>query len=180
MRGWLLYPILCLGLTIDALASATVTDRLRDTMNEMAISGGEVRALVVLKEQADVQSLNANLYASRASLEERAFTVITALQTTASQTQPGLLTFVQSRMGNTISSYEPFWVINMIRITGTPSVLSEIALWADVSLMDLDAKLERDKPVGSNPAPLTIPNGTEPGLRAINAPQLWAPHESRQ
>jgi subtilisin family serine protease len=174
MRSQLLFVLLVLGLSTDAFSRATITQRLEEAINEMSASGGEIRALVVLKEQADIQSLNLSLYTERASIQERAFTIITALQSTAERTQTGLLAFIESRSGSSISSHEPFWIINMIRVTGTAEVILEIAERAEVDMMDLDAKLERDKPVGSGPAPLTIPNGTEPGLRAINAPELWA------
>ena len=73
--------------TLNAFSSGFITPRLEKALKEAAAAHEPVKVLVVLKDQVDIQTLNQDLYDQRASVEERAYTVITSLQSVASQTK---------------------------------------------------------------------------------------------
>jgi len=159
---------LCLSV---AHSTASISPRLQQSIESATLTGESVRALVVLKAKVDLVSLNRDLYGARVSPQERAFTVITALQAVADRSQPALIDYLRTQ--TSVISIEPYWVINMIMVEADPAALLQIATRSDVDLMELDSQLDWDRPVEVTPAPLSIPNGSEPGIRAINAHRLW-------
>ena len=79
---------LLLALMVAPLAwSGQISPYLEDRLNGMTASD-DVGILVMMQEQADIKTLNAELKTSRATLAERNHAVIEALQETASRTQP--------------------------------------------------------------------------------------------
>jgi len=167
-----LYVILILGMTVMA-AQDKMSTRLQDAVNVALENNAPVRALVMLKDRVDIIALDQDLYARKASPQERAFTVISALQERADQTQPAVVQALEGKSATEIVKVERFWVANMLLLEAVPSVLVEVAQRTDVAYMDLDANLQWDKPVDRRPAPLESPSGIEPGIAAINAPAMW-------
>lgn len=132
-----------------------------------------VRGFVVLNDQVDILQLDRQLYAENASLQQRAYRVITTLQEKAQNTQENLKIFFETRLQERkIFSYESFWVTNMFVIVAQPSVFEELMNSTEVSVMDLDVELQLDRPIYSE----YNGNGTEsvePGIKIINADKLW-------
>ncbi|MDH3252034.1 MAG: S8 family serine peptidase, partial [Ignavibacteria bacterium] len=108
------------------------------------------------------------------AVQQRATRVINALQEKAVATQADLLSFLSSRSPDELSQFTPYWVANIVLVEGTPSLLKQISHRRDVSFMDFDYVPEPDDAVDEGPAAVSVPNGSEPGLRAINAHKLWA------
>ncbi len=153
-----------------------LSGRLERALNQTE-SNEYVRSLVILNDQVDVANMDARFYAEKATLERRTYEVITALQKKADQTQPELLSYL-SRMEATeaVFTYRKFWIVNAIMVEAKPEVILNLATRRDVHMIDLDARLERDKPVSikrDDPAQEAI-NSVEPGLKIINADKLWA------
>ena len=144
-------------------------------LNAMRNSNPEdyIRVLVYLQDQVDILSLDAKLYRENASLERRAYEVITALQNKANSTQPDMIAYFENNLENrSIFKYESFWVANMFMVECKSSIIKNLMNRSDVGLMDLDAFLELDRPVDIRPAETLV--GSEPGLKIINANKLWA------
>ena len=167
-----LYMVLLMA-AVPLFAQEKVSTRLQDAMNNALDNNASVRALVMLRDRVDIEALDQELYARKATLQDRAFTVITTLQAKADETQPGLLNWLKSKSAVEVIQVERFWVANMLMVEAIPAVLVELSKNMDVAYMDLDAVLQLDEPVERVSAPQDNPNGIEPGLAAINAPAMW-------
>src|SRR5262245_50782119 len=111
MQSWLLTFTLLLYRTASALASVAISHRLHDAMVGAVPSGAKVTALVVLRDQADIAGLNSDLSRRRVVPEERAYTIITALQDIAFTTQSSLLSYLNSRPSQDLRRYQSFWIL---------------------------------------------------------------------
>ncbi|TAE54259.1 MAG: T9SS C-terminal target domain-containing protein [Bacteroidetes bacterium] len=134
-----------------------------------------VEVEILLAEQADLESMELDFRKRKASLEERAYSVITALQQTAAATQGPLNTFLQSHPGVMSGSVESYWIANVIRA----HIRLDAALALDARndvwmvLPVVQEELSDFVRVDASPEELTSVNGREPGHTAINAPAMW-------
>lgn len=153
-------------------ADAYVTSRLQTKMSSLN-SLEYTRTLVILKDHIDIEALDADLYARNVSVEQRAYIVITTLRNKALQTQGPLLNYVEGeRNFGKVKQYIPFWICNMVFVEATPDVLFAISKRNDVDFMDLDARLEMEKPV-NDPVVVEGTESVETGLKVIKADSLW-------
>lgn len=133
-----------------------------------------IRVLVLLKDRVDIKALDEQLYRENASMERRAYEVITALQQKALETQGSLLSYLEDESRDSkVFQYESFWISNLVMVEAKPSVINFLMSRNDLAEMDIDAKLELDPYIVES---LDAPRGTEavePGLRIINAHKLW-------
>lgn len=172
MKKTFLLTLAIFVLSVELFSQVLVSTRL-----ETALANSEtndyVRGLILLRDQVDILSLDDRLYAEKASLELRAFTVIKALQEKASNTQGNLINFLETMTENrNVFQYQTFWIANMIMIEAKPSVFYELMNSMEIAEMDLDALLELDKPVDAKIMDEGIET-VEPGLKIINAHKLW-------
>jgi hypothetical protein len=133
-----------------------------------------VRTLILLRDRVDIETLDAQLYSSRTTAQQRAPIVITALQEKARQTQGPLLSFLreQEQMGK-VKQLMNFWITNLIFAEVTPDVIQKLAMRTDIELMDLDALLTNDQPTDFTIASDQLSMAAETGLKAIKADELW-------
>ncbi len=169
------FLFLSLLLLSNSFAQVEVSSRLMNAL-QSAKENDYIRGLVYLRDQVDLLAIDQRLYHKKASLEERAYTVITALQKKAAETQGNLINYLANREANgDVFQYQSFWVANMLMIEAKPSVYQELMMRMDIAEMDLDAFLELERPVEVGES--DEGNGSETveiGLRVIKAPQLWA------
>jgi subtilisin family serine protease len=171
-RLLLLTLIVSLSIT-NVFAQTKISSRLMNAMNQALEDNAPVRALVLINDQVDIQSLDQELYARKADPQDRAYTVITTLKAKADETQPAVISSLNDRSSSEVLTIERFWVANMLLVEAIPSVLVELSQRSDVAYLDLDVQLDWDRPVAKSAAPIESPNGIEPGLAAINAPAMW-------
>jgi subtilisin family serine protease len=157
----------------QAPAAGKITGRLTEVISRGQIEGDAIRAVIVLEDRLDLVALDRRLHDSSASLEERAYTVITELQGHARRSQAPLLKDLQSRLRKDVLSYKNFWIANIITLEAQPEILLELGNRSDISYIELDIGPTMIVPVMKGPAPLTIPGNVEPGLRIINAHRMW-------
>ncbi len=164
---------LTLLVTSAPLAQVEVSTRLQHVI-ELSKPDDYIRALVLLRDQVDIQSLDQRLYEENAAIQRRAYEVITALQEKANNTQGNMKRYLDelSEIGE-VFSYQAFWISNMFMVEAKPHVLNSLSMRMDIAEMDLDALLELDKPVLVEDAPEST-ESVEPGIRIINAHLLWA------
>ncbi|GJQ64546.1 MAG: hypothetical protein SCALA702_35990 [Melioribacteraceae bacterium] len=150
-----------------------VTLRLQEKLDETT-RDQYVRTLVVFQDQVDVAAMDEQFYAENASIERRTYEVITTLQAKATQSQRELINYLAVKeSSDDVFRYDPFWIVNMVMVEAKPEVIYEIAERADVNFVDLDARLDFDRPVGDPvPANENI-ESVEPGVKIINAHKLW-------
>src|SRR5690554_1505790 len=170
-KNFLLFSILMFLSTVS-LAQVEVSTRLMDAVSK-ANPDDFIRVMVYLSDQVDIIALDEKLYAENASLERRAYEVITALKEKAESTQNNLKNYFQTKLEEgKIFDYQSFWIANMFLVHATPEVIYELTSRDDISQMDLDARLELDRPVVEAVNTDNI-ESVEPGLRIINAHLLW-------
>jgi len=174
VRRLLLLLALVPGLFTTIFAQPEISTRLHREMQNRG-TDEYIKAIIFLKDQVDIEALDAKLYASKATPQERAFIVITTLQEKANSTQKNLLAyFEQKKSERAVFSFQNFWVINAIAIQAKKSVFEELIKSSDISAMDLDVETYLDAPKALRSG--DEPEGkesVEPGLRIINAHLLW-------
>ncbi len=150
-----------------------LTSRLIDEINSLE-DRDYVRTLVLLDDQVDIAAMDAQFYAENASIERRTLEVITALKEKAAVTQGGITDFLRDKEAtDEVFRYHSYWAVNMIMVEAMPSVINELGARADIRMIDFDAPLSLDEPVDEQPAPSRNINGSEDGIKIINAHKLW-------
>ncbi|MCA2004831.1 MAG: S8 family serine peptidase [Ignavibacterium sp.] len=174
MKKNALFLFVFLAFMATSIAQVEVSSRLQEAIQK-AGPDDYVRALVLLRDQVDLLALDQRLYHDKATLERRAYEVITALQRKAQETQPNLLNYLQAKESlGEVFQYQSFWIANMVMVEAKPSVLLELTGRMDISQMDLDAILQLDKPEVVSEGDVEGHESVEIGLRVIKADQLWA------
>ncbi|MFH1198093.1 MAG: S8 family serine peptidase [bacterium] len=177
MKNIKLLLILILLLTSNNLFSQwqKLTQRLQDKLS-ITEQTQFIKALVVLDDQVDIESMDSRFYSEKASIERRTYEVITALKEKAERTQQSLRSFLFQKTTEELIDYNPLWIVNAIVIEATPGVIYQLVSFGEVGFIDFDAVLEYDRPIFSDTDPTA--NRTlaqvEPGLKIINADKLWA------
>ena len=137
----------------------------------------EVKVLVVLRDQADIDTMTRELHDSRASRQHRHQAVLRALQEAAHRSQEGLTDHLSARQRDGgIRGYTSHWLVNAVVVVGTVDAIRELAQLDDVEVIEPDLKVELIEPIRSERA--TPPGGrrgigTCPGVEAIKAPYVW-------
>jgi len=172
MRKYLLLILLTLLVTIQVFPNSKITPRLQTKLNQ--VSNIEfVRVLCLLKDRVDINELDKFLYDIKATPEERAYHVITALQEKASSTQVDLINTLNQKLNSgEVKSFQSFWITNLIMVEGTKQTILELSNNPQIEIIDLDALLQLDPYVFEGNSPSKI-ESAETGLKVINADKLW-------
>jgi len=132
-----------------------------------------VYGFIYLKDQVDINSLDARLYKEKATLQQRAYEVITTLQQKANETQqPFIEQFESKTESGEIFSYQRFWIANMFSVIAKPSFFYEMMTRQEIAQMDLDAELLLDAPEKGTVTEMGT-ESVEAGVKIINAHKLW-------
>ena len=137
----------------------------------------EVKVLVVLRDQADIDSMNRQLHDSRATRQERHQAVLGALQDAAHRSQDALIDHLGARQSDGgIRGYTAHWLINSVVVVGTVDAIRELALRDDVEVIEPDLRVELIEPIRDEKA--TPPGGHRgigitPGVVAVGARRVW-------
>ncbi len=136
------------------------------------------KVLVVMKDQADINSLNWELHDSKADVDVRHRIVLNTLQSSAQKSQGDLLASLEAdKAGGRILGYTPHWIVNSVVVVGTVEAIRELAMRDDVERVEADLVVELIEPIQSEKevhfAAGTRGIGMTPGLQAINAPRVW-------
>ncbi len=127
-------------------------------------NGNTTEALVVLSEQADLRPAY-----SLPTKEEKGEFVVNTLRAVANRTQGPILRMLDS-LG---VSYQPFYIVNMIELTGGRALMEQLAARSDVAHIDANPHVRTALPhfiklEGKNYVP-TI----EWNILAVKAPDVW-------
>src|SRR3981081_2205511 len=101
-------------------------------------NGGTTEALVVLAQQADLSPAAA----LPTKLAKGSF-VFNSLREVANRTQAPIVTLLRQRG----ISYQSFWIVNMIHVSGNRALLEELAARADVKQIDANPYVRSGLPV---------------------------------
>jgi bacillopeptidase F len=151
--------------------AGTIEPNFKEHLKHLA-SNQVAQALVMMSDRVDVKAIERS-FGNNPTLRERHRAVVSALIEKAKSTQEGLILFLESqRRLDSVSSYRPYWITNMIAVTATREVIEEIAARADVEKVYEDFEVIPYEPVTmdrSGPGSM----GTEPNLAQIHADSLW-------
>ncbi len=129
-------------------------------------NGGSTEALVVLTEQADLSAA-----ATMKTKLEKGYFVVNSLRAVASRTQGPILALLQQRG----ISYQSFFIVNMIKVTGDRNLMEELAARADVARIDANPTIHNAVPTASQGMDTTLqPTGVEWNVQRVKAPDVWA------
>ncbi len=159
-------------ISISAMAQVEYSSRLADKLEQMS-NIEYVRVLCLLRDRVDIEALDKQLYAENASLERRAFEVITRLQEKANSTQTNLKNYLASKvLTDDVKTFESLWVTNLIVVEATKSIILELLRNSEIESMDIDARLQLDPYVNEGDSPPKAA-GTETGLKVVGADKVW-------
>ena len=134
-----------------------------------------VSVLVYLKDHVNLEIINNQMDRQRASLRDRHETVVVALQTTASESQPQLVEYLTKLQNQElVKEFQCFWVGNIIRVETYQGVADQIAKRDDVYKVYPNYQIELIAPVEENvESEPSFRNEIEPGIEAIRADEVW-------
>jgi subtilisin family serine protease len=134
-----------------------------------------VSAIVYLTDQADIQSLNVELKKEKTTRQIRHQRVVSALMSSASQSQGEIKSYLNSKKSEgSVKGYTSYWIMNLMVIEAKRSEIERIAARSDVERVEENFKVSLIEPVGKRDSSESSKGiGVTPGLRAINAPQVW-------
>jgi subtilisin family serine protease len=146
---------------------------------EIKIAGADPQqlfpTLIFMRNQVDVTAMKDHHDLIQATRAQRHYDVVSALQRTASETQPDILNYLgQVKSSGKVGSYRGFWIANMIYAELTPSEIRTIAARDEVGVVYSDFKGEVIKPILDYGQPPPVIARIEPGVKAVRADSMWA------
>lgn len=172
--NWLLLLLLVAvapSLTAQDMNESRLTPTLLEAIKEQPAQTHNV--YVSLADHVDVRQLEIELDQRSASLQERAYEVITRLQDKAAATQPALIDLLRRTEGVEKESITPFWIANVVFFEASPAAIAAISHEEAVEIIDLDWPIEFYQGQDKVTSTLKLSN-VENGLEAIGAPEMWA------
>jgi len=143
--------------------------------------GEQASVLLILSDQAAIPALNHALRLQRAPRQDRHRQVVEALRDAAASSQAPLLAELETmRAGGEVSDVRPYWIANLVRVTGTRGAIERLAARADVAAAEPVPRPVLIEPVRTGPdlAPQKAGrkdrSGVPAGLRAIQADRVWS------
>ncbi len=129
-------------------------------------------AIIMLRNQVDVEELNASMLRANYSRDERLPVLFSRLQETAKRDQAGLIQFLSTSDMVKEESIKSLWIANMILLDAKKELLEALSLRPEVDGIFKNIPM---RPLGDTHSPIRppVPNGREPGLDVIKAPALW-------
>jgi serine protease AprX len=152
------------ALLLSRPVSSSQTEKISARVLQETANGGSTEALVVLAEQADLSPASA----LQTKLEKGRY-VVSALRTLADRTQGPILNFLRRRG----VSYQSFYIVNMIKVTGNRALMEELAERAEVAQIDANPRVRTALP---QPTGFDIGHDTatiEWNVQRVKAPQVW-------
>lgn len=129
---------------------------------------------LLLKDRLDVRALEDRWRAEGTPVEERARELVPRLQEKAREVQPELLRRLQGLKGVDLSSLTPLWITNLIFLDAAPGAIAKLQDWPEVAQLGYNAPVQLVESICGEAAAPPAPDGVEPGLIAIGAPEMWA------
>ena len=144
-------------------------------MEAMAASPNAHHSInIVLADRVDFEALDADLGTQGVNAGQRSAAVIHALKEKAAQTQGRVLNILQNSNGVIPGSIKSSWIANAFFAEANNQLIAELSHHPEIEWIGLNGIIQYEQVEEVLPPPFLVPDGTEPGLRAIKAPALWA------
>jgi hypothetical protein len=174
---WSLRAVVLLPILILAAGAATYSTpapaagpniKVAQKVTNQVNANGQATFWVILKEKADLSKVS-----KIGNWNERGRLVVEALQQTAEESQAGLRGFLK-KAG---AQYEPFWIMNTIKVTAGQGVLNNLANDPAVEQILPDRTYEVPKPIAGSDEPKV--DTVEWNINDIGAPNVWSSYTDR-
>ncbi len=168
-----LFVMLSAGLAQAGFITPGLESQLSNLQNDDVI-----KVLVVMNQQADIQSLSWDLHDSKATNALRHKTVLDVLQNQAKDSQVSLLADLESsKSSGAILGFTSHWIVNSVVVTGTVDAIRGLSRRPDVERIEADLVVELIEPIKSEKA-VDNPKDTRgigitPGVVAVGARRVW-------
>lgn len=129
---------------------------------------------IVLADQVDLTSIDLVLREKRATANERSATVIRALREKATATQGHLLDVLKNSTDVKTETIGKAWIANALFAEAKKEMIAELSQDERIQWVGLNGIIQQEEAEVAAPPPFLQPNGIEPGLAAIGAPEMWA------
>ncbi|MEO1626963.1 MAG: S8 family serine peptidase [Bacteroidota bacterium] len=129
---------------------------------------------IEMDQQLSLEDFRQRFATARIPAKERAKEVVNLLKQQQEASQPQVRAFIDSRPEEFIEeSLNAFWVSNTICLEARPELIAALSLRDDIVHIGYQGIFEAEEyeVVEWNAPP--APNGTELGLRVVNAPAMW-------
>ncbi|MBN2890652.1 MAG: S8 family serine peptidase [Bacteroidales bacterium] len=138
-----------------------------------------ILVLIVLNEQLDYQKIKNSFNEQKLKSDERAKLTIEYLLNQQNTSQKYFIDEMENYQKNNPNSFKiihKYWIVNMILVEATTEAIDYFSTKSEVRYMDYaDNKITLIEPVDEQEINTSNPkNNTEIGLKAINAPAMWA------
>ena len=170
--------LLIIGFTLLQLSSFSQSAVIENSLNQKlnALNPSEfIKVNIVFTDQVHHGLLNLKFKTNNTPIGERAKIVIRKSMQLADASQDPIVKLLNSKP-NKVESYERYWLINMMSISATKSIIEELSYIAEIDYIE-EYDHFKIKPAefqeGISSSSKAV-GGIEPGLAAINAPALWA------
>ncbi len=159
---------------LSAAAPAAFAGRLHPGVQaELAKLGmtDQATVLFIMKSQANIPALNNALKIEHATRKDRHFRVVTTLQDVARESQAPFLAELRARTAKgDVAGFTAHWIMNLVVVRATRAAIEELANRPDVDVVEPNFQPVLIKDIGPQGGRGI---GVTPGLRAINAPEVW-------
>ena len=162
-RAVLIALLLHLILTTGSAWAFGASDKIAARVLADTANGATSEALVVLAQQADLSPA-----AALPSKLAKGRFVVNTLRAVAARSQAPLRAFLDQRG----VSYQSFYIVNMIKVTGNLALMQELAARPDVSQIDANPMVRASLPIPSGID--AAPTGIEWNVSRVRAPNVWA------
>lgn len=163
-QGAVFMVVLACMVPLAGSAPNSSVDKIAARVMDDTSNGRNTEALVVLNEQADL-SPAAQLHRK----QEKGRFVVNALREVADRTQAPLRNYLQQRG----IPYQSFFIVNMIKVTGTQALMRDLAARADVARIDANPYVRSLIPVKTGIS-ADAASGIEWNIERVQAPKVWA------
>ncbi|TML24059.1 MAG: hypothetical protein E6G32_04640 [Actinobacteria bacterium] len=169
---WSLRAVLLLPILVLAAGAATYTapapaagpnNKVEQKVIDQVNANGKAAFWVILRDKADLSKVS-----KIGNWNERGTLVVDKLKQTAEESQAGLRGFLK-KAG---AQYEPFWIMNAIKVTAGQGVLNNLANDPTVEQILADRTYEVPKPIAGSDQPKV--NTVEWNINDIGAPNVWS------
>ena len=133
-----------------------------------------IPVIITLADQVDIMEMQGSHKRKALSRQARVKELITTLEAKAAEYQPRLRLIMESSGQALPGSVRGLWIANMMNGKLKKDLIAQLSQFSEIEWIDIDHPVEL---VGANEASTMAcvqPDGTEPGLIAINAHKLWA------
>ena len=171
----LITSIICF-LTSANSQTDILTINLKKALFDKNNSDKYFRINVLLKDKANIDSLDYVMKLQNLPSKERAKKVMQLLTQKANESQQSIFEFINNYTGNSALILQPIWIVNMLIVEAKADLILKLSERKDIELIDLDnSRIVNpiEPAISSNKSQLSV-GGKEPGLAVINAPALWS------